>query len=195
MNDLTPTIARRGRPMRADAARNRAKLTAAGRAAFAQDGASASLEDIARRAGVGIGTLYRHFPARVDLLEAIYVDEVEALCARAGELADLPPWEALVKWLHRFVRYVATKQALVEALLAHLSQDADVFSSCRAAVYEAGEPLVERAQRAGAVRADTNFNEVIQLVVGIAKISATPSEVERILDVALDGLRYQPSSR
>jgi AcrR family transcriptional regulator len=194
MSDLTPTIASRERPMRADAARNRAKLTAAGRDAFAQDGASASLEDIARRAGVGIGTLYRHFPARVDLLEAIYVDEVEALCARADELAELPPWDALVNWLHRFVGYVATKQALVEALLAHLSQDADVFRSCRAAVYEAGEPLVERAQRAGAVRTDTDFNEVIQLVVGIAKISATPREVERILDVALDGLRYQPSS-
>jgi AcrR family transcriptional regulator len=181
------------RPRRADAVRNRAKLMAAARAAFASDGTAASLEDIARRAGVGIGTLYRHFPTRLDLVEAIYVDEVEALCASADGLAGLPPWDALVGWLRRFVRYVATKQALAGELFAHLGEDADVFRSCRAAVFATGEPLLERAQKAGAIRQDTSFTEVIQLVGGIAKItSAGPAEIDRILAVALDGLRYQP---
>src|ERR1700734_1041018 len=93
------------RPKRADALRNYDKLIAAARDAFAQDGVSTSLEEIARRAGVGIGTLYRHFPNRQALLEAVYVDEVEALCRSAADHAELPPWEALVGWLHRFVAY------------------------------------------------------------------------------------------
>jgi AcrR family transcriptional regulator len=183
------------RPRRADAVRNRVKLIAAARDAFASDGASASLEDIARRAGVGIGTLYRHFPSRLDLVEAIYVDEVQELCASADRLADLPAWEALVGWLRRFVRYVAAKQALAEELFAHLGEDAEVFRSCRTAVFETGEPLLERAQLAGAVRTDTSFSEVIQLIGGIAKITtATAEEIDRIFAVALDGLRYQPQT-
>src|SRR5438270_13729060 len=101
----------RPRPQRADARRNYEKLISAAREAFAEDGTSASLEDIARRAQVGIGTLYRHFPTRQDLLEAAYVDEVEAICRSAGDLAGLPPWDALVAWLHRFVRFAATKRA------------------------------------------------------------------------------------
>jgi AcrR family transcriptional regulator len=180
------------RPRRADAVRNRVKLMAAARTAFASDGTAASLEDIARRAGVGIGTLYRHFPSRLDLVEAIYVDEVEALCASVDGLAGLSPWDALVGWLRRFVSYVATKQALAGELFAHLGEDADVFRSCRAAVFATGEPLLERAQQAGAVRPDTSFTEVIQLVGGIAKITtAGPAEIDRILAIALDGLRYQ----
>ncbi len=177
---------------RADAVRNHGKLLAAARAAFARDGTSTSLEDIARRAGVGIGTLYRHFPSRLDLVEAIYVDEVQALCDSADAFADLPPWDALVGWLRRFVRYVATKQALAGELFAHLGEDAEVFRSCRSAVFETGEPLLERAQQAGVVRRDTSFTEVIQLVGGIATITtATSAEIDRILAVALDGLRYQ----
>ena len=181
------------RPKRADALRNYEKLISAAREAFAEGGASASLEDIARRAQVGIGTLYRHFPTRQDLLEAVYVDEVEALCRSAGDLAGLPPWDALVAWLHRFVGYVATKQALAEELFKYTEKDADVFRASRAAFYAAGEPLLERAQRARVVRADTNFTDVVGMVGGIAKIpSADPEQIERILDVALDGLRYQP---
>src|SRR5262245_58081531 len=86
------------RPKRADARRNYEKLVVAAREAFAEDGTAASLEDIARRAGVGIGTLYRHFPTRQDLLEAAYVEEVEAISRSAEDLAELPPWEALVVW-------------------------------------------------------------------------------------------------
>ena len=91
---------------------------------------AASLEEIARRAGVGIGTLYRHFPTRQALLEAVYVEEVDALCRSAADLADREPWDALVAWLHRFVEYVATKQALSEELFAYVDRDADVFHRC-----------------------------------------------------------------
>jgi len=180
------------RPKRADALRNYEKLIAAARDAFAEGGTSTSLEEIARRAQVGIGTLYRNFPTRQDLLEAVYVGEVEALCRSAADLADLPPWDALIAWLHRFVDYLATKRALAEDLLAYLGRDAEFFRGCRAAFYTAGEPLLERAQAARVARTDTNFDEVIQMVSGIAKIStAQPEQIERILDMALDGLRYR----
>src|SRR3954465_7819614 len=106
------------RPKRADALRNYEKLIAPGREAFTEADRSASLEDIARRAGVGIGTLYRHFPTRADLVEAVYVDEVEALARSAGASAELEPWESLTAWLQRFVGYVTTKQALADELFA-----------------------------------------------------------------------------
>jgi AcrR family transcriptional regulator len=180
------------RPKRADARRNYDKLIAAAREAFTERDRSASLEDIARRAGVGIGTLYRHFPTRADLIEAVYVEEVEALCRSAADLTDAPPWDALVGWLHRFIGYVATKQALAEELFAVADRDAELFKSCRVAFYGAGEPLLRRAQEAGAVRPDVSIDDVVQMVGGIAKIQATdPAIVERILSVALDGLRYR----
>jgi AcrR family transcriptional regulator len=183
------------RPKRADARRNYEKLIAAGLEAFTEEGKAASLEDIARRAGVGIGTLYRHFPSRQELLEAVYVEEVDALCRSAIDLAGEPPWEALVAWLHRFVGYLATKQALAEELLAYNDRDADVFQACRTAMYAGGEPLLVRAQEAHVVRTDTDIAEVIQLVGGIAKIqTAEPEQLNRLLDMALDGLRYQGSS-
>jgi len=179
------------RPKRADALRNYDKLIAAAREAFAEGGTSTSLEDIARRAQVGIGTLYRHFPSRQALLEAVYVDEVEALCRSAADFAELPPWDALVAWLHRFVAYMATKQALAQELLSYVDHEAALFQTCRVGLYAAGEPLLERAQQAGVVRADTNLTEVIQMVGGIAKIpSLEPAQVDHILGIALDGLRY-----
>jgi AcrR family transcriptional regulator len=185
----------RGRPMRADARRNYEKVVAAARDAFTEGGASTSLEEIARRAQVGIGTLYRHFPSRQALLEAVYVDEVEALCRTASDLDDLAPWEALVGWLHRFVGYLATKQALAQELLDYVERDAAVFQSSRAALYAAGEPLLKRAQDSRVVRADTNLSEVIQMVGGIAKIpTSEPGQIDHILDIALDGLRYRPPS-
>jgi AcrR family transcriptional regulator len=184
-----------GRPKRADARRNYEKVVAAAREAFAAGGASTSLEEIARRAEVGIGTLYRHFPNRQALLEAVYVDEVEALCRSAADLAELPPWEALVSWLHRFVAYLATKQALAQELLNYVDRDAGVFQHCRAAMYAAGGPLLERAQQAGIVRPDTDLTEVIQMVGGIVKIPAgDPAQIDHILDMALDGLRYRVAS-
>ena len=182
------------RPKRADARRNYDKLIAAGREAFTEKDSSASLEDIARRAGVGIGTLYRHFPTRTDLIEAVYVEEVETLCRSADDLRDAPAWDALVDWLHRFIGYVATKHALADELFAVADRDSEVFKSCRGAFYAAGEPLLQRAQEAGAVRPDVSIDDVVKMVGGIAKIQGTdPATVDRILSVALDGLRYRPS--
>jgi AcrR family transcriptional regulator len=180
------------RPKRADARRNYDKVIAAAREGFAESGASTSLEEIARRAEVGIGTLYRNFPNRQALLEAVYVGELDDMCRAAGELEDLEPWDALVSWLHRFVGYMATKQALAQELLDYVDRDAPLFKSCRAMLYEAGEPLLARAQEAGAVRPDTDLSEIIQMVGGIAKIQGAPAaQVEHILDIALDGLRYR----
>jgi len=186
-----PALSRR--PKRADARRNYDQLIAAAREAFTERDRSASLEDIARRAGVGIGTLYRHFPTRGDLIEAVYVEEVETLCRAADDLRDAQPWDALVGWLREFVAYVATKQALAEELFA-ANRDAEVFKSCRVAFYGAGEPLLKRAQDAGAVRPDVSIDEVVQMVGGIAKIQAADAAgIDRILSVALDGLRYRTS--
>ncbi len=191
----TPDQPLRSRPMRADARRNYDKVIAAAREAFAQGGSSTSLEEIARRAGVGIGTLYRHFPNRQALLEAVYVDEVEALCGSVKDLEGLGPWEALVRWLHRFVAYMATKQALAHELLEYFDRDAALFRTCRASLVEAGEPLLRRAQEAGEVRPDTNLSEIIQMVGGIAKIQgAEPGQIDHILGIALDGLRFRPGA-
>ncbi len=181
------------RPKRADARRNYDKVIAAARDAFAERGDATSLEEIARRAEVGIGTLYRNFPNRQALLEAVYVDEVESLCRSAAELDGLPPWDAFEAWVHRLVGYLATKQALAHELLEYLDRDAPLFKTCRASLMTSGQPLLERAQQAQAVRADTNLWDIIQMVGGIAKIpGAAPEQIDHILAIALDGLRYQP---
>jgi AcrR family transcriptional regulator len=180
------------RPKRADARRNYEKVLAAARQAFAEGGEATALEDIARRAGVGIGTLYRHFPNRQALLEAVYVDEVEAMCRSAAELDGSDPWEALNRWFERFIAYIGTKRALAAELSNYLDQDAALFQVCRTSLFEAGEPLLKSAQAAGVVRPDVSIGEVIQMVVGIAKIPAKdPEQNEHILRIALDGLRYR----
>jgi AcrR family transcriptional regulator len=190
-NAETSVIPLAQRPQRADARRNYEKLVAAARDVFAEDGTSASLEDIARRAHVGIGTLYRHFPTRRHLLEAVYVDEVEAMCRSAADLADLAPWDALAAWLRAFVGFAATKRALAEEMLATMDSDAEVFSSCRTAITTAGETLLQRAQAVGAVRPDADFMTIARLLGGLTSIRAEPEEIDRLLDIVLDGLRYQ----
>ena len=181
------------RPQRADARRNYEKVLTAAREAFAEKGESMALEEIARRAGVGIGTLYRHFPTRQALLEALYVDEVQGMCRSAAQPDGADPWEALNSWFEGFIAYLATKRALAAELLNYLDQDAELFQVCRASLFEAGEPLLKRAQDAGVVRQDVTTAEVIQMVVGIAKIPSTePGQTERLLRIALDGLRYRP---
>ena len=193
-NAETEVTALSQRPQRADARRNYEKLVSAAREAFTEDGTSASLEDIARRAQVGIGTLYRHFPTRQHLLEAVYVDEVEAICRSAADLADLEPWDALVAWLRQFVGFAATKRAIAQEMLATIDTDAEVFRTCRFAITTAGESLLGRAQKAGAVRADASFSDVARLLGGISSIQADPEQIERILDIVIDGLRPQPSA-
>jgi AcrR family transcriptional regulator len=185
-----PTLV--ARPKRADARRNYDKVLAAAREAFAEGGESTALEEIARRAGVGIGTLYRHFPNRQALLEALYFGEVEDVVRSAAELGEGgDPWESLNAWLERFVAYVATKRALADEMLKHLDRGAPVFQASRDALYEAGEPLLRRAQDAGVVRPDVAIADVIQMVMSIAKLPASdPAQTAHILRVALDGLRY-----
>jgi len=183
------------RPKRADARRNYEKVLAAAREAFAEGGESTALEEIARRAGVGIGTLYRHFPNRQALVEALYVDEVNEVCRSAAALDGADPWEALSSWFERFIGYIATKQALVNELLNYLDRDARLFAVCRTSLFEAGEPLLRRAQEAGVVRSDVGIAEVIQMVMGIAKVpTGDPAQTQQILRIALDGLRYRPDA-
>ncbi|MFF9275524.1 TetR/AcrR family transcriptional regulator [Streptomyces griseosporeus] len=174
------------RPHRKDAARNYDALLAAAREAFAEHGAEASLEDIARRAGVGIGTLYRNFPTRRDLFESVYADEVNALCQAALEFAGREPWEALTAWLDRFAGYMVTKRAVREAL----EGESEIFQACRESMYSAGGPLFERAQQAGQARADMDFGDLLRMVAGItATAFADDAQRDRVLAIALDGVR------
>ena len=174
------------RPVRKDSARNYDALLTAAREAFAEKGADASLEDIARRAGVGIGTLYRNFPTRRHLFESVYAGEVDDLCRVAGEVAVLEPWEALTTWLRRFVDYTVTKRAIREAM----DDESDVFLACRDSMYQAGGPLFDRAQQSGAVRTDISFDDVLRMVAGITATSfLDDGQRDRVLAVALDGVR------
>ncbi|MFJ6652036.1 TetR/AcrR family transcriptional regulator [Microbacterium sp. NPDC091313] len=186
MTDVTAAITGR-RPRRADAARNFDALIAAAREAFAEHGATASLEDIARRAGVGIGTLYRNFPTRDDLIEAVYVSEVVALAEAAADVRDREPMPALEAWLARFVQYVGTKRALVEGL----TRESDVLAQCRAVMYDAGEPLLMRAQGAGAVDPELTIQDVVRLIAGVAAVSTYEDDAQRarVLAAAIRGLR------
>jgi AcrR family transcriptional regulator len=181
------------KPKRADARRNYDNLLNTARAVFKEQGTEASLEEIARQAGVGIGTLYRHFPTRHHLLEAVYIDEVDAICKEAEGLDDLEPWDALDTWLRKYVGFAATKRAVAAEMLTYTDLEADIFKHCRAALMGTGGTLLERAQEAGVVRPDATFMDVARLISGVATVqNVDPEEAERILTLALDGLRYQP---
>ncbi|MDH6630161.1 AcrR family transcriptional regulator [Streptomyces sp. LBL] len=174
------------RPHRKDAARNYDALLTAAREAFAEHGSEASLEDIARRAGVGIGTLYRNFPTRRHLFESLYAEEVNILCQVADEVAEREPWEALTAWLDRFAEYMVTKRAVREAL----NDGSEIFIACRVSMYASGGPLFERAQRAGEARTDMEFTDLLRMVAGITAITFDDdTQRDRVLSVALDGVR------
>jgi AcrR family transcriptional regulator len=174
------------RPQRADARRNFDALLTAAREVFSEQGVAASLEDVARRAGVGIGTLYRNFPTRQELVEAVYIGEIRELCEAAQAADPDHPWNALAAWLRRFVDYVATKRALAEGL----NRDSTIFAACRTEMYAAGAPLLERAQAAGEVRPDLSFDDLVRLVTSILS-AGFPDEAQRdrVLAIALDGVR------
>jgi len=181
-------------PKRADAQRNYERILAAAREAFAEGGESTSLEEIARLAGVGIGTLYRHFPSRQALLEALYVNEVHEIC-RSATQPDDDPWTALSVWCEGLIGYLATKRALAHELLNYLDEDAALFRECRGTVFAAGEPLLKRAQDAGVVRPDVDFSDVLHMLGGITRMPAgDPGQVEHVVRIALDGLRYRPQA-
>ncbi|HBW21090.1 MAG: TetR/AcrR family transcriptional regulator [Streptosporangiaceae bacterium] len=184
--------------MRADARRNYERLLTAAAAAFAEHGADdVSLEEIARRAGVGIGTLYRHFPARQALLEAVYVGQVEALSARARELmSSEAPAEALTEWLRALVAFGSTKRNLSAALVQTLGKDSEVMSRCGSMMREAAAGLLERAQQAGVVRADLQGTDLLRLMHGMILASdwaqGDSAQADRILSMVMHGLLSPP---
>jgi AcrR family transcriptional regulator len=194
-----PGLAGADRPMRADAQRNYAKLLSAATAAFVESGADdVSLEEIARRAGVGIGTLYRHFPTRQELLEAVYRDQVEALAARADELLGSgSPGEAFAAWLRALVTFSSTKRNLTSAMVATLSKDSPVMSACSKLIRESAGALLAQAQQAGTVRTDVNPTDVVRLVHGVSMVTESvpgdPGQADRMLALIVDGLRPQPA--
>ena len=171
-------------------------MLAAAREAFAEGGESTSLEEIARRAGVGIGTLYRHFPNRQALLEALYVDEVEEVCRSAAELEGARPVGGAQRAGSSASSPTSPPSGRSPPSCSTTSTATRRSSRPAAtALFAAGEPLLKRAQEAGVVRPDVEIGEVIQMVVGIAKIpTADPEQTEHILRIALDGLRYQPQA-
>jgi AcrR family transcriptional regulator len=178
------------RPKRADARRNYDKLVAAAREVFGEQETDATLEEISKRAGVGIGTLYRHFPARENLIEAAYVDGVEEICAAVENHAGEEPWDALAGWLLEVVHFAATKRVLADEMFAVMDRDAPFFKSCGGAIYDAGEPLLKRAQEAGVVRDDVDIADVTKMVSGIAGLRTVgPEQIERLVTIAIDGLR------
>jgi AcrR family transcriptional regulator len=179
------------RPIRADARRNYDLLVTAAREAFAEHGTDTSLEEIARRAGVGIGTLYRRFPTRTALLEAVYVDEIQSVCDHASAFAEqLEPFDALAAWLRSFVRYGISKKTLAGELMDALGKESEFFQTCKGSVREAGELLFERAKQAGVIRPELDVMDVLRLVGGITvNRDIDPAQAERLLDIVLAGLR------
>ena len=177
---------------RADAIRNRERVLEAAKVVFSAGGPDASLEAVARHAGVGIGTLYRHFPSRQVLLETLYVKEVHEVCRSASQ-GDHDPWKALSVWCEGLIGYLTTKRALAQELLKYLDEDAALFQECRRTVFAAGEPLLERAQDVGVVRPDVEFSDVLHMLAGISRMPASdPDQVKHVVCLALDGLRYRP---
>lgn len=185
------------RPMRADAQRNRERLLAAARPAFAEHGAEASLDDIARRAGVGPGTLYRHFPTREALIEAIYRDDIASLAALANELvAARPSEQAIAEFMRAWVESVVSKRGMKAALTAATDRDSELFAWCRDTLFAAVEALVVKARVDGVVRPDLEARDLLRLCAGIGgAIGDTPDGAERLLSFALDGVRARPGQQ
>jgi len=176
-------------PRRADAERNRDKILAAARSAFADPDAEVSMAEISRRAGVGMATLYRNFPGRQELLEALYADEVDAVCQAAEIIGGATPRAALVAWLHRFSAFTASKRHIAAELLKQTDRGNPLFKNNRTRVITAGRPLLAAAQDAGEVRDDLTLEQILDMIVAIATIHGDSGYTEPILQAALDGLR------
>jgi AcrR family transcriptional regulator len=179
------------RKPRADAQRNRERILEVAKEAFARAGADASLDDIAKQAGVGSGTLYRHFPTRDDLLEAVYHSEVEKLAAAERKFAEsMPPIEALRAWMLLFIDYIATKQIIVPALKAQM--DSKVVKASYAPTHEAVRALVKRAIKSGDIRRDVDAVDLLRALVGVASFSSSPDwreSARRLVDILIAGSR------
>ena len=183
------------KPLRADARRNREKLLAAAVELFAERGTEGSLEEVAKRAGVGIGTLYRHFPTRDALVEAAYRNEVAQLRAAADELlAELPPDQALEAWVRRFVDYGTAKRGMRDALQSIAGAGSDLFAETRGQVTEAVAVLLRAGAEAGTLRADVEAEDVLRAMSAIWLVADGDDWAEdalRVLRLVMDGLRYR----
>jgi AcrR family transcriptional regulator len=181
------------RPMRADARRNFERLVVAAQEAFGEHGAEAPLDDIARRAGVGAGTLYRHFPTREALLEAAYRADIDDMSRLAYELLEtLPPEEALRAWVGEQVAYIMRKRALAVTVKAVLDRDSPVLAWCKTAMRSAAGAILDRAKEAGAVRPEVTASELLRLGHAIgAAAESDPETADRMLSYVLDGMRPQ----
>ncbi|MCX5149771.1 TetR/AcrR family transcriptional regulator [Streptomyces sp. NPDC058290] len=182
-----------GRPLRADAQRNRDKILAAAVRVFTDEGLDAHYERIAKEAGVGTGTLYRNFPTRETLIEAAYRNEVARLCeAVPGLLATLPPQDALRAWMGRFIDYATAKLGMADALRAVVASGSDPYGRSREMIQTAITTLMEAGTDVGALRSDIRPTDVFAILAGIALTSARPEQrdqAERLLDLTLDGLK------
>ena len=174
---------------RADAERNRDKILAAARTAFADPEAEVSMAEISRRAGVGMATLYRNFPGRQELLEALYTDEVDAICQAAETIDGETPGAALVAWLYRFFAFTTSKRHIAAELLKQTDRSNPLFKNNRTRVIAAGRPLLAAAQCAGEVRDDLTLEQILDMIVAIATIHGDTGYTGPILQTALDGLR------
>ena len=182
--------------MRADARRSRAKLIEAATIAFAENGADAPLEDIARRAGVGIGTLYRHFPTRTDLQAGVFRSQVDAVCTTADQLiGTVSPEQAFAGSVRAIAGYLVTKRGLARALIDSLGRDSELISVCSLRMSDTVDRLLSYAQGSGVLRPDISAKDVLRLVHGIVMAcEQSPQDTDRLLDVMLDGLRAQDRS-
>jgi AcrR family transcriptional regulator len=179
------------RPRRADAVRNHERLVVAAREVFASEGGGASMEAIARHAGVGVGTLYRHFPKRIDVDEAVYRTDVDTLVHTAEQVVtELEPWPAVVAFLEAFVRYAQGKRTFLNELREAFDKNPDLRPELLDRVQGAMQLVIGRAQEAGVVRTDVSGLDLMQLV-GPMCTNATLSEDQsvRLLTMILDGLR------
>ncbi|WP_443061083.1 TetR/AcrR family transcriptional regulator [Streptomyces sp. NBC_00464] len=185
--------------MRADARRNYDRLLTEARHSFAEHGTDASLEDVARRAGVGIGTLYRHFPTRHALMSAVFQEAVAALIARSRELAGAEqPCTGLVEWLGALITHAGEYRGLAQALMSTCRDETSALSPCNVPLREAGSVLLARAQSSGAVRAEVSIDDLMQLTNAIALAAEQspddPELAERLLTLTLRGLSRSGSS-
>ncbi|MET9387944.1 helix-turn-helix domain-containing protein [Streptomyces sp. NPDC002928] len=192
---MTRTETTQRRP-RADGQRNRARILEAALRLFVEQGPDVPFTEIARQAGVGVGTVYRHFPAREDLIEAAYRSELDAVCAGAAELLEqVPPQDALRIWMDRFVDYWATKIDLTEALEAVVAAGRDPFAQSRGRVDEAVGRLLAATAAAGATRPEVEPDDVVVSLSGIAMVAPViedRDQVSRVLDLLYEGIRARP---
>jgi len=179
------------RPMRADARRNYDRLVDAARKVFADQGGGASIEAIAKQAGVGVGTLYRHFPMRIDIVEAVYRDEVDVLVGSAERgLTELEPWAALEAWLRAYVDYGRSKRTFLNELHEAFEKNPDLKPASRDRIWAACDRVLRRAQQADVARRDIDGADLMQLVSPMCMNSTlTAAQGERVLAMVLDGLR------